>query len=106
MKVSGWFELLFVNSMGMSFNTGLYVYIILLIAALVWGLWKTHKTAIDVQAKVAFLVCTALLGIPFYGHGTTSVIIGLIVPGLHARCQHHRVRGQHRCLCRRRRRTV
>ena len=65
--------------MGMSFNTGLYVYIILLIAALVWGLWKTHKTAIDVQAKVAFLVCTALLGIPFYGHGTTSVIIGLIV---------------------------
>ena len=79
MKVSGWFELLFVNSMGMSFNTGLYVYIILLIAALVWGLWKTHKTAIDVQAKVAFLVCTALLGIPFYGHGTTSVIIGLIV---------------------------
>ena len=79
MKVSGWFELLFVNSMGMSFNTGLYVYIILLIAALVWGLWKTHKTAIDVQAKVAFLVCTALLGIPFYGHGTTRVIIGLIV---------------------------
>jgi len=79
MKVGGWFELLFVNKFGMSFNTGLYCYIAILVAALVWGLYKTHKKELDVQAKVAFLVCTALLGIPFYGHGTASVVIGILV---------------------------
>ena len=33
-KVGGWFELLFVNGLGMSFNSGVVVYIILLAAAL------------------------------------------------------------------------
>ena len=32
-KVGGWFELLFVNVFGMPFNTGLYVYLILLFGA-------------------------------------------------------------------------
>ena len=59
MKVGGWFELLFVNKFGMSFNTGLYCYIAILLTALVWGLYKTHKKELDVEAKVAFLVCTA-----------------------------------------------
>ena len=79
MKVSGWFELFFVNSLGMPFDTGLYVYILILLGCLVWGLWKTHCKEIDTQAKIAFVVCTAILGIPFYGHGASSVIIGLIV---------------------------
>ena len=78
-KVSGWFELLFVNVIGMSFNTGLYIYIILLLAALVWGLFKTQKEQLDTEAKISFLVCTALLGIPFYGHGVTSIVIGILV---------------------------
>ena len=34
-KVGGWFELLFVNGLGMSFNSGVVVYIILLAAALI-----------------------------------------------------------------------
>ena len=38
-KVGGWFELLFVNTLGMSFNTGVIVYIILLAACLIWGIY-------------------------------------------------------------------
>ena len=79
MKVSGWFELLFVNGLGMSFDTGLYFYILLLVCALVWGLYTTHKKELTVQSRIAFLVCTALLGIPFYGHGAGSVAVGFIV---------------------------
>ncbi len=78
-KVSGWFELMFVNGMGMSFNSGLYFYIVLLLAALIWGLWSTHQKEITSGSKIAFLVCTALLGIPFYGHGVGSVVIGILV---------------------------
>lgn len=36
-KVGGWFELLFVNSMGLPFNTGVIVYIIILAASIIWG---------------------------------------------------------------------
>ena len=43
LKVAGWFELLFVNTLGMSFNTGLYIYIALLFACLVWALIETEK---------------------------------------------------------------
>ena len=39
-KVGGWFELLFVNGLGMPFNTGGVVYIILLAAALIWGVYE------------------------------------------------------------------
>ena len=41
-KVGGWFELLFVNGLGMSFNSGVVVYIILLAAALIWGVHESY----------------------------------------------------------------
>ena len=82
LKVGGWFELLFVNSFGMPYNIGLYIYLTLLVAALVWGLWETTKAVDNTRMYVSFIVCTALLGIPFYGHGTASIIIGIIVLGI------------------------
>jgi len=38
-----WFELLFVNGLGAPYNTGVVIYILLLIAAIVWGLKYTAK---------------------------------------------------------------
>jgi hypothetical protein len=37
-KVAGWFELLFVNVFGLPYNTGLFVFLIALIAGLVFGI--------------------------------------------------------------------
>lgn len=37
------FELFFVNSLGLPFNSGTLFYFALLIAASIWGLWYTHK---------------------------------------------------------------
>ncbi|MCR4613380.1 MAG: DUF2723 domain-containing protein [Bacteroidaceae bacterium] len=82
LKVAGWFELLFVNQMGLSFNTGLYVYIALLVACLIWALVETEKGVSRTRMNVAFLLSIALLGMPFYGHGTSSVIIGLLLLSL------------------------
>lgn len=41
-KVGGWFELFFVNTLGMSFNSGVMVYIIVLAASIIWGIRKLH----------------------------------------------------------------
>jgi len=79
--VGGWFELLFVNTLGMSFNTGLYIYILLLAATVIWAIWETQN-ATDKNTKrqnIAFMLSVALLGIPFYGYGWTAVLIGIVV---------------------------
>ena len=41
-KVGGWFELLFVNTLGLSFNSGVIVYIILLATCLIWGVYESY----------------------------------------------------------------
>ena len=110
-KVGGWFELLFVNTLNMPFNTGVIVYIALLTAIVLWSIWETHKikglkepgvksdesksasasngkshssryTLHSSLAKVSFLLSVGMLGIPFYGHGWTSIVCGIIVLGL------------------------
>ena len=79
--VGGWFELLFVNTLGMSFNTGLYIYILLLAGVVIWAIWETQNaTTTNVKRQnLAFLMSVALLGIPFYGYGWTAVLIGIVV---------------------------
>ncbi|MBR1666864.1 MAG: DUF2723 domain-containing protein [Bacteroidaceae bacterium] len=81
-KIGGWFELLFVNTLGMPYNTGLYIYLTLLVIALIWALYETTKAKSENRMYLSFLVSTAMLGIPFYGHGVASVIIGIIVLGI------------------------
>ena len=80
-KVGGWFELLFVNSLGMPFNTGVIVYIILLAAAIIWGVYESYTEQSRKRMNISFLVTIAMLGIPFYGHGFGSIVIGLLVLG-------------------------
>ena len=80
-KVGGWFELLFVNSFGMPFNTGVIVYILLLAAAIIWGVYESYTEKSRKRMNISFLVTIAMLGIPFYGHGFGSIVIGLIVLG-------------------------
>ena len=78
-KVGGWFELLFVNSMGLPFNTGVIVYIIILAASIIWGVYESYTETSRPRMNISFMLTIALLGIPFYGHGASSVIIGIIV---------------------------
>lgn len=78
-KVGGWFELLFVNTLSLPFNTGLVIYIICLVSCILWGVYETYKDTSKKRQNYSFLLTIALLGIPFYGFGYSSVIIGLIV---------------------------
>ena len=78
--VGGWFELFFVNTLGMPFNTGEIVYIILLVACVIWAVYETQtqKHSLTIQ-NVAFLVSVGMLGIPFYGWGWSAFFIGVVV---------------------------
>jgi len=42
--VGGWFELFFVNTLGMPFNTGEYIYLLLLVALVIWAIWETQRS--------------------------------------------------------------
>ena len=81
-KVGGWFELLFVNTLSMPFNTGLIIYILVLVGTLVWSIWETYAAKSRVRTNIAFIAVIALTGLPFYGHGITCVVLGLIVLGV------------------------
>lgn len=79
-KVGGWFELLFVNVLGMPFNTGLIVYMILLAAVLIAGVYYSHNSTRRTLVAALFTGTVALLGIPFYGHSVSaSILLGIIV---------------------------
>ena len=79
-KVGGWFELLFVNVLGLSFNTGLYTYILLLTATLIAGIYCTEKGKSQKATAATFTLTIALLGIPFYGKSIGgSIAVGAIV---------------------------
>ena len=80
--VGGWFELLFVNVLGLPFNTGLVIYIALLVAAVLWAIYESYVDRNKKRENISFLVAFGLIGIPFYGYGWSAVIIGIIVLGI------------------------
>ena len=78
--VGGWFELFFVNTLGMPFNTGEIIYIILLVSCVIWAVYETQtqKHSLTIQ-NIAFLASVGMLGIPFYGWGWSAFLIGVVV---------------------------
>ena len=78
-QVGGWFELLFVNVLGCPFNTGEIIYIILLVACIIWAIYETYSNRNAKLGNIAFLCSVGMLGIPFYGHGWSAVVIGVVV---------------------------
>ncbi|MBR0050010.1 MAG: DUF2723 domain-containing protein [Prevotella sp.] len=93
--VGGWFELFFVNTLGMPFNTGLYIYILLLAATVVWAIYETQNATDTLppaangkkgnnwmRQNIATTLAVAMLGIPFYGYGWSAVLIGVVVLAL------------------------
>ncbi|MBQ2458790.1 MAG: DUF2723 domain-containing protein, partial [Bacteroidaceae bacterium] len=81
-KVGGWFELLFVNTFGLPFNTGMIVYMILLVGIVLWSIWETTVQRNRLRMNLSYLFSVGMLGIPFYSHGLTSVFVGILVLAL------------------------
>ncbi len=78
--VGGWFELFFVNTLGMPFNTGEIIYIFMLVGCVIWAVYETQtqKHSLKIQ-NIAFLASVGMLGVPFYGWGWSAFFIGVVV---------------------------
>ena len=77
-KVGGWFELLFVNKLDQPFNTGLIMYLLVLVATVLWAIWESTKQKSRLRMNLSFIASIGMLGIPFYGHSVSSVVIGVV----------------------------
>ena len=75
-KMGQRFDLFFVNTLGMSFNSGVLVYAILLIAVLAWALWELYSNKSAMRMKLSFALAILLSGMLFIGD---SLIIPLVL---------------------------
>ncbi|MDR1223363.1 MAG: DUF2723 domain-containing protein [Tannerella sp.] len=76
-EVCGWFELLFVNVLGMPYNSGVYAYVVVVAGILIWAIWETMRDRVnEKRMKAAFILAVTLLGIPFIGSG---YLLGIIL---------------------------
>ena len=67
---AGWFELLFVNILGMPYNSGLYFYVVLVIAILVLGIRFSQKLG-----KVILNYVFTALAVIFIGYSSYAMIM-------------------------------
>ena len=77
--VGGWFELFFVNTLGCPFDTGVIVYIILLVAAVIWAIYESYNDHSLNRQNISFVLAVGMMGIPFYGYGWSAFCIGAVV---------------------------
>lgn len=65
-KVAGWFELLFVNGLGLPVQSGAITFFILFIAALAWVVWYSQRRKKPVLNTVALCIFAIVLGYSSY----------------------------------------
>ena len=76
------FELLFVNSFGLGYNTGVLAYAILLVAVFIYTIRELYRQRNAARIKIGVFLSLVLSGMPFIGHGwviPAILIISLIV---------------------------
>ena len=77
--VAGWFELLFVNTLGCPFNTGEIIYIVLLVAIVIWAIYESYVDKSFKRQNVSFVLAVGMLGIPFRGMTWSAAILGFVI---------------------------
>ncbi len=75
-KVAIGFELLFVNTFGLGFNSGVLAYIVVVTGILIWATYQIVKGKNDKHARIAFILAVLSVGILFL---TDNMLIWLVV---------------------------
>jgi hypothetical protein len=69
-EVAGWFELLFVNVFGLPYNTGLLIYVVLVLAGLVFGIRYSLKSG-----RVILNYAITILAVIMIGYSSYAMIM-------------------------------
>lgn len=75
-------ELLFVNVLHCSYNTGPVVYTIVALAVMIWAVYELYRQKNARMIKVSFFLSVFLSGIPFIGDGWVApviIFVGLLI---------------------------
>ena len=78
-KVAQQFELFFVNTCGMSFNSGALIYAFSVVAVFTWALFELIRQKSANMIRVSFLAAVAISGILWIGNGIALGIILFII---------------------------
>ena len=74
-KVAQQFELFFVNTCGMGFNSGALIYACAITASFVWALYTLKKQSSANMIRISFLLAVALSGVLWIGNGAALGIV-------------------------------
>ncbi|MBN2762753.1 MAG: DUF2723 domain-containing protein, partial [Bacteroidales bacterium] len=65
-KIAVFFELLFVNSFGLPYSTGILIYILLLIGLIIWSIYYTHKNGKAILNTAILFLAVIIIGYSSY----------------------------------------
>ena len=67
-KVGGWIELIAVNTFGLSYNSGLFIYLVVLMSVIVWSIIETMTSKPNaLRIRLTFMLSLVLSGALFIG---------------------------------------
>ena len=78
-KVASWFELFFINDMGLPYNAGMLIYLIVLLAVLVLSIIYSMKENKTVLNTIFLSIAAILTGIPFMSSSPLLALFLIIV---------------------------
>ena len=81
-EMAGYFELFCVNILSMSYNMGVAIYAIILVAALIWSIYELYVQNSDIRIRISFLLATFLSGVAFIGDSMWIPVLLLLGLGL------------------------
>lgn len=76
-KVAQWFELLFVNDLSMSYNSGVVFYTVLLVAVFVWAITALNRQRSASAIKWSFLLSVMLSGMLFIASWWVGALLSI-----------------------------
>ena len=81
-EMAQYFELFFVNSLEMSYNTGTLAYAIILLITFIWTIYELYSQKSSARIKLTFCLSIFLSGMPFIGESyaiPALFMIGLVL---------------------------
>ena len=82
-EMAGYFERFFVNTFHMSYNSGVLIYALLLLAAMAWALFELHRDKSETMMKTSVFVSIVLSGMLMLTNTLWIPIILIIALGVY-----------------------
>ena len=80
-KLAGKWDMFFVNTCGLSYNQGLYIYLAVLVAVLIWGVYEADRAVQDPKLlgshrfRISIALSLILMGLPLIGNGIVALAL-------------------------------